>query len=294
MIDFFFFLYFSGMPELHTAAYFGNVELLIRILRTESPNTRSMNGNTALMSAFFKRQKEAYLLLIQHGADPNLVDDVDKDVLSMVLSKNEERDEEEWLFFVLKHGAKPDPVRHRGLLVGATKNHSLTLFHAILHASPHMVDDTDENGSTPLHLVFRRVFLFPIKKTMVSLLLRHGADVGAKDQWGQTPLDLVTQYYYNTGIECPQRKSYEKLLQTLVHAENSAWLYSVARVLQARGREAEFEALPLALPLALSMPVAVDSKEKENNSNHWERVSILQHVVSRMDPSVMQELALML
>jgi hypothetical protein len=275
------------MPELHTAAYFGDIERLQVILQTENPNTRSMNGNTALMSAFFKRQKEAYLLLIQHGADPNLVDDDGRDVLGMVLSKNENRDEEEWLFFVLKHGVTPDPVRHRRLLVGATKNYSLKLFHAILHASSHMVEDTDENGSTPLHLVFRRVFLFPIKKTMVSLLLRHGADVGAKDQWGQTPLDLVTQFYDNTGVECPQRKLYENLLQTLVHAKNSVWLYSVARVLQARGRDAEFEAKPLAKPLAipLAMPLAVDSKEK---------VSILQRVVSRMDPSVMQELALML
>jgi hypothetical protein len=280
------------MPELHTAAYFGDIERLKALLQTENPNARSMNGNTALMSAFFKRQKEAYMLLIQSGADPNLVDDDGLDVLTNVLTKDAE---EEWLLFVLKHGVTPNPVRHRGLLVGATKNHSFKLFHAILTASPNMVDDTDEDGNTPLHLVFRRVFCFPIKKTMVSLLLRHGADVGAIDKWRMTPLDVAELYYRNSAVECPQRKLYENLLKTLVHAKNSVWLYSVARVLQARGRDAEFEAKPLALPLAkplaLSIPVAVDSKEKVNES---EGVSILQRVVCYMDPSLIQELALML
>lgn len=274
------------MPELHTAAYFGDTERLKAILQTENPNTRSMNGNTALMSAFFKRQKDAYLLLIQHGADPNLVDDDGRDVLGMVLSKNENRDEEEWLFFVLKHGARPDPVRHGGLLVRATKNYSLNLFHAILTASPDMVDDTDENDSTPLHLVFRRVFLFPVKKTMVSLLLRHGADVGAVDQWGQTPLDLAEQYFCNTGVEGPLRKSYENLVKTLVHAKNTAWLYSVARVLQARGRSAEFEALPVS--------VALPSMHCHHKEEESERVSVVQHVVCTLNPSLIQDLALLL
>ena len=273
------------MPELHTAAYFGNVELLTQLLRTEDPNTRSMNGNTALMSAFYKRQKDAYRLLIEHGADPNLVDDNGNDVLSMVLSKESRNGDEDWLLFVLKHGARPDLVRHRGLLVGAIKNHSLRLFHAILTASPHMVDDTDEDGNTPLHLVCRRVFVFPLKKTMVSLLLRHGADVGAVDKWGMTPRNVVELYYRNSAVDSSLQKSYGKLLHTLIEAENSVWLYSVARVLQARGREAEFEAKPLAKPLV------VDSKEKVNES---QGVSILQRVVCGMDPSLIQELALML
>jgi hypothetical protein len=248
------------------------------------------------MSAFYKRQKDAYRLLIEHGADPNLVDDNGNDVLSMVLSKESRNGDEDWLLFVLKHGARPDLVRHRGLLVGAIKNHSLRLFHAILTASPHMVDDTDEDGNTPLHLVCRRVFVFPIKKTMVSLLLRHGADVGAVDKWGMTPRNVVELYYRNSAVDSSLQKSYGKLLHTLVQAENSVWLYSVARVLQVRGR-AEFEAQPLAKPLAkplekpLAQPLVVDSKEKINES---EGVSILQRVVCGMDPSLIQELALML
>ena len=257
------------MPELHVAAYFGDLPVLIQRLLTDDPNTRSMNGNTPLMSAFYKKQKDAYKLLIRHGADPNLLNDDGEDVLSMILSKNSG---EEWLYFAIHHGAKPHPLRHQGLLVWLVKQHALGPFEKILRLSPEMVDDTDIDGNTPLHMVLRHVSLFPVKKVMIDLLLRHGADVSQRNRWGLSPLEMLRQMYSHARNDLVQRERLFIFLQKFHEQKNAVWLYTVARVLQTKGRPGEW----VALRLDEATP------------------PVLEEVVCRLNPSLVQELARML
>lgn len=261
------------MPELHTAAYLGDLVTLKRRLAVDDPNARAMNGTTALMSAYYKKQEEAYSLLIQHGADPNLVDKEGHDVLSLVMTRGNSY---EWVLFVLKRGSIPDPVRHKGLLAWAVRHCPLTVLDTIVRASPHMVDDVDQDGRTPLHLILQRGFLMPIKNITVTLLLQKGANVGAKDKWGMTPRDVLSTVSRNISHESPLWRPYQGIDQKLVDAENAVWLYSVARVLQAKDREGEFE--------AWCVPVFSTGIPQD----------VLHHVVCRLNPSLVQELAIML
>lgn len=255
------------MPELHTAAYLGDLTMLRQRLAIDNPNARAMHGTTALMSAYYQKQEKAYSLLIQHGADPNLMDHDGHDILSLIMTRNKGY---EWLPFVLRTGSVPDPVRHKGLLTGVLRRGvSLCFFGAILRASPAMVDDVDEDGCTPLHLVLRRVSLMPIKTVMVSLLLEKGADVSAKDKRGMTARDIIQKIPASYTVR-------HSILHKLVNAENAVWLFSVARVLQAKDRDGEFEAIPVT------------------DLGTGQKAQVLHHVVCKLNPSLVQEIAMML
>jgi hypothetical protein len=248
------------MPEIHVAAYFGHVPALQQRLKTDDPNTRAMNGTTPLMSAMFKQQMDCFELLIQHGADPNLCDDDGMDVLSYVMKK----DIQPWLLYVLKKGSKPHPQRHRGLLIWAIQHDTMGLVHKILQISPSMVDDVDTEGRTVLHAVIRYRHLISVRDAMVALLLRKGADPLAQDGYGRTPMELVFHHEKN-----------DPLKRQLINAQNAMWLFSVARVLQDTRR---------AQPWT---PIFHDSPTTLPNV-------VLEHVVCRMNPSLVQELARML
>ena len=265
------FFYRIKMPALHVAAYFGNVEVLQQRLLTDDPNMRSMNNTTALMSALFKRQKEAFQILIEHGADPNLLNDDGHDILSLIMTHNNEPSD--WIGFAIQKGAIPHPVRHKGLLVWVIRNHTLAMMERILRVSPYMVDDTDEHDQTPLHIVLGHISSAPLKEIMVHLLLRHGADVTRKDNIGLSPRDILDQRIHNavSRKDTLQQKRLQKFSRRFQQQENAVWLYSVARVLQDTKRPQEFQAVA-----CLSTPF------------------VLQHVVCVMNPSLIQELSRML
>ena len=246
------------MPEIHAAAYMGDLATLQERLKTEDPNLRAMDGITPLMSAVFKEQREAYRMLIRHGADPNLCDDHGQDVLSYVMNRNMR----EWLGFLLLTGTRPDPQRHRGFLVWAIRNESLSFVERVLRVSPGMVVDTDTDHNSVLHVAIRYRRIVPVRDAMVGLLLRKGADPLAVNTYGQTPLEGVPKIPQN-----------ESLRRRLKHAENAVWLFSVSRVMQDNRRTEPFHAIPTR-----------DMKKNE----------VLEYVVCRMNPSLVQELSYLL
>jgi len=264
------------MPELHVAAYFGDLELLKERLKTDDPNLRAMVGTTALMSAFFKNQFDAYRLLIQHGADPNLVNDHGEDILSLMISHGEQT-QYQWIDLLVKTGSIPHPVRHRGLLLLMMRHGRLAVFHNILRASPSMVDDVDDLGRTALHVAVLTYIAGGLtRKTMVSLLLKYGADVGRRDSNGETPRDLLDSMYHYVDRNTDIGVRYIELRKKLTDAANSQWLYAVSRVLQTKNRDAEFCAEP------------IHSNEEDSSKK------VVQRVVCQLTPSLIQELAMMM
>jgi len=246
------------MPEIHAAAYMGDVVALQERLKTEDPNYRAMGGITPLMSAVFKKQREAYEVLIRHGADPNRCDDNGQDVLSYVM----DRDMREWLGLVLRTGTRPHPQRHRGFLVWAIRNESLSFVERILRISPEMIVDVDTENNSVLHVAIRYRYVVPVRDAMVGLLLRKGADPLAINVHGRKPMDEVVYSQSN-----------ESLRVRLQKAENAVWLFCVARVLQDNRRAEPFHAIPTR-----------DMKKNE----------VLDYVICKMNPSLVQELSEML
>jgi ankyrin repeat protein len=250
------------MPEIHAAAYMGDLESLQERLKTDDPNQRAMTGITPLISAVWKEQEQAYRMLIRHGADPNLCDDEGLDVLSHVMN----RDMQHWLVFLLDTGSRPDPRRHRGLMVWVARYGPVAWMEKVLCASPAMIDDTDKerDKNNVFHTLIRYRYNPPDRDAAVEFLLKKGADPCALDTQGHTPLQVVRSV---TSITNRHNDHLQALLQ---NAQNAVWLYSVARVLQDTRRPALFTAVPIV------------------------KNEVLEHVVCRMNPSLIQELSQML
>jgi ankyrin repeat protein len=252
------------MPEIHVAAYMGDVQALQKHLKTDSPNLRAMNGITPLMSALFKRQQQTYQLLVQHGADPNLADDDGQDTLSYVMNK----DMQSWLAFVIQMGSKPDPVRHRGLLVWVTRYQPRSLVETILRISPGMIADVDDRRNGVLHTAIRHRRLVPDRDAMVAYLLQRGADPLALDRQGRSPLQQLLSYN--------NHKENVPLESMLRNAQNA-----VARVLQDPRRPSLFTVMRRERKIPLE-------------DTHRVVEEVLGHVVCCMNPSLVQEISQML
>jgi ankyrin repeat protein len=92
---------------------------------------------------------------------------------------------------------RPDRPSQSEAFFIAVKEGNEAAAEALLNTDPGLVASKDENGRTALHYVFKAA-LRDTHLAVATLLLDHGADVNAKDKWGETPL-LEAVEHWNSG-----------------------------------------------------------------------------------------------
>ncbi len=177
-------------PELHIAAYEGDVERVKKLLeKGADPNARNVVSWTPLHVAASKNHIEIAKLLLEHGADPN-IQNKNGDTPLHVAAREGYVDVVELL---LKHGADPNAKNEYGWTPfhkAAFWDHVNVVKLLLKHGADPNIQDKD--GRTPLH-----VAAFYGHVDVVRLLLEHGANPTVKDKDGKTPLDLAREEGYH-------------------------------------------------------------------------------------------------
>jgi ankyrin repeat protein len=179
----------SLKASFFTAAVIGDVKELKKLLKEINPNFRNEKGETPLHIVAGESHLEAVKLLLDHGADPNAQNKEGETPLHYAA----ERCEVDVVKLLLQYGADPNA--------------------------------RDDNGQTPLHritdepitLIFDkpRIYYSKVRSALyfllgklglvndegscvevIGLLVKHGADINAKDKYGKTPLDYAITYEY--------------------------------------------------------------------------------------------------
>lgn len=169
-----------GVSMLHVAAHKGLTSIMDRLLGADAkPNVRDERGATPLHWA----TSRCVNVLVQYGADLNARDDVGMAPLHYSIFRLQDKKR--------KTGGESKEMMETLLAAGAD------------------VNCRSDNGFTPLHLVS----LLGIN-TRLETLAEYGADPEARDEWGQSALDIVRQKGNDEGIAILSRcKVQDRLLR---------------------------------------------------------------------------------
>jgi ankyrin repeat protein len=168
-------LYYATVCGLHNL-----VEHLISN-HPEDVNATGGNHGSAVNAALVKRNMEIALLLVQHGADGNIMDERNQTPLC-IASRHGRRDNVE---FLLKHRADVNlaqAFRGETPLIVSADYEELEIARILLRHGA-TVDTRDECGSTPLVFASRTGHL-----EIARLLIQSGAAVDSRDEVDTTPL----------------------------------------------------------------------------------------------------------
>lgn len=254
------------MPELHTAAFQGDVSGVLKRLDQHHDDIDSfaLGHTTALMFAAKRHHQSVVHLLVERGCDVNIVNREGEDAVSILFS----------LFpytslstirFLLEKGAMPHCQRHRGLLSWALQEGDTDLMEIILYRNPQFSADVGGHYKIPvLHAVINS-FQGPTMRRILALLLDHGANPFQKDAEHESAWALA------------QRLRKDKIVHKFRSFENGVWLYSVSRTLQKTDRSASLKIAPA--PLA--------------HKAHFSQ-KMVQECVFRFNYSLLQELSMFL
>lgn len=181
----------ADVLTLVKAAGQGDVETIDRLVeRGVDVNSRGRGGATPLLKAFFSKNREGYLALLRHGANPNLLDDTGKAVANQAV---EEKDPF-WLAEALKHGANPNLVNEGNRFYP----NSTPIFYAIdagryanvkllIEAGADLDHQEEKFGNSPLMQASQTA-----NYDIVLMLLEAGADFRIPDKHGR---DLIKYWY---------------------------------------------------------------------------------------------------
>jgi ankyrin repeat protein len=152
---------------LHVAAEQGHYQVAKVLLANNADvNAKNNFGRTPLGSAANQGHKDVVELLLLNNADVNARDTLGKTPLEIAMERG--------------HNGVAELLRSQGgyteasQIYNAAKGGDLEQVNALLK---------DSNGRTPLHVAATKGY-----KDAAELLLANGADVNAKDQFGETPL----------------------------------------------------------------------------------------------------------
>ena len=178
--------------------------------RGANVNSRDKDHETPLLLAVRYESPDLVRFLLKHGADPNLENKDGKTPLHRLLGP---RNRDDYPLFTPANHYPADYVHvvaqsllERGADVNARdKCHKTPLLLAVPYESPDLVcfllehgakpNMEDSEGNTPLHtLLLERDNDSKNDVLILRLLLKHGADAGARNKEHATPLDLAPYY----------------------------------------------------------------------------------------------------
>jgi ankyrin repeat protein len=197
--------------EFHDAAESGNLEK-VKALIKENPGLASSKedtwGKTPLHYAAMRGHKDVVELLLANGADVNAEDNFGETPLHCAADGNKDL-----VALLLSKGANVNATDRAGVTpldIAASAGHKdvaelliankaevnihdavdlgdLEKLKALLKENPYLVSRKDNNGETPLHLAA----LYGSREA-AEVLLANNADVNAKDNYGRTPLQMMS------------------------------------------------------------------------------------------------------
>ena len=187
------------------------IQLLIK--HGADVNVRDLKCKTPLLFAMQHEMLNNVRILLEHGADPNFIYREGRTLLHLLLTSRISVGFENILVLagqLLKHGANVNARddAHKTPLLLAVQYGSSKIVRCLLEhgADPNLVY---EEGQTLLHLLlrpysssWRSVIDWPDNLLIARLLLKHGANVNARDDAHNTPLLLAMQHATSSIVRC--------------------------------------------------------------------------------------------
>jgi ankyrin repeat protein len=175
--------------DLDLAFKAGNVPVVRTLLAKENKdgNAKTKDGNSMLVMATIKLQKDMVQMLLEEGADINLKDEYGK-----------------------------TPLHHAVLTVfKGTPEDKIQNIAEFLLANGANINAQDNQGETALHLAINQS-VWNSKNCMVDFLLARGANVNVQDKRGATPLHYAVGFGYAES-QMPVRK---QIIKALLESNN--------------------------------------------------------------------------
>lgn len=171
--------------KVNNAAYHGKFSHLKNLVKAGAdPKRADYDGRTPLHLAAARGHEDVVLFLIQEGANVNFEDNFGNTPLNEAVKGCHDR-----IAKILREAG--------GKLIEETAGEHLRK--AVLSGKVDMVkhllvnginpNSVDHSGRTPLHIAASEGLTL-----MADILIKHGADIYAKDRWGKTPIDESTQF----------------------------------------------------------------------------------------------------
>ncbi|SRR5690606_8424537 len=160
-----------GVRLINWCAYYGDVSA-IRFLLDNGEGLASLGGNLDLNGAVFHGHLELSEFLIENGADVNkALDETGETLLHAALCKTDRKRFDPVLKLLLDRGADPNRKTKPGIATGS------------------FMRDCRTKGEAPLH----RAAAFGTEAT-IRMLIDAGANIEAKDMYGDSPLGWASWY----------------------------------------------------------------------------------------------------
>jgi len=185
----------SGLRPLHLAAKYGYMEIIdILINHGASLDAKDPDGKTPLMTALHNHRYQSARLLLDMGADPDIIDNNGQTALHLVaLDKRTEHEANiNIIETLINHKASMNLVDSSGQtpLMKAIKNMHNIIVNELLGCGAN--HNTGHNSFPPLHLASKRG-----NNDAIRLLMSHGARINALNRYGGTALHLAVYCHRN-------------------------------------------------------------------------------------------------
>ena len=182
-----FFTYLSLILELVEGVETNDVGRVDRILQYDPVGRKNFNLNGSLQDSLLhkavrNRNYEICKMLLKFGADVNLINLDGQNPLNVAEARGE------WFICkLLVRKRKENKIMYKKALHICARKNDLTM--CKMHINSVDVNETDEKMRTPLH-----VAMIFAGDAICDLLLKYGADVNAKDNNMDDPIQLA--FYY--------------------------------------------------------------------------------------------------